>query len=520
MPARRLVGRARSAAFPYHLGRMFLVVLAILGLVLTLSGPIYRLVSEPALVWGAAVGATLLPALVAALVAGRVLRQLDRHPEQPSLGQAAFSRGLVLLQGLLLACHGGLLVCTNWMPLCERTPVIGTWPLVSGVLAILPFLLSVMLSWLALYSADRAVRQIALEVYLFRGKPVRPVWSLAHYLLYNLRHQVLFVLIPMLLILGAHDVAMRYERPLERLTGMPYASDLLVGLAAFVVALITPAILRHVWVTQRLPAGPLRDRLTYLAAKLRLRCREILVWRTGGMIVNAAVMGVVAPLRYVLITDGMLEQMDDTKIEAVFGHEAGHVKRHHILFFLMFAFISGCAATIFSLQTFRLARRDYALFQWLATAFGLLLAVKWGVVFGWISRRFERQADVYGVRTLALSGMPCALPCALHAAPGNPGGAPLTGALCATAAHVFADALHEVALLNGIRPEARSWRHSSIASRSQFVEELALHPPRARRFERRVNLIKAGIFVLALVSGVWAAHDLQVWATLARWFGR
>jgi STE24 endopeptidase len=497
---------------------MYLIVIAILGLVLTLSGPIYRLVSDPSRVWLTAAGATLLPALIAALVARRVLRQLDRYPEQPSLGQAAFSRGLVVLQGLLLLCHGGLLVGTDWMPLCERCPVIGTWPLVAGVLAILPFLVSVMLSWLALYSADRAVRQIALEVYLFRGKPVRPVWSLMHYLLYNLRHQVLFVLIPMLLILGAHDVVMQYDRPLERLTGMPYAADLLVGLAALLIALITPAILRHVWITQRLPAGPLRDRLTYLAAKLRLRCREILVWRTGGMIVNAAVMGVVAPLRYVLITDGMLEQMDDAKIEAVFGHEAGHVKRHHILFFLLFAFISGCAVSIFSLQTFRLARRDYALFQWLATGFGLLLAIKWGVLFGWISRRFERQADVYGVRTLALAGMPCGQPCALHTTPSNPG-APLTGALCSTAAHVFADALHEVALLNGIRPEARSWRHSSIASRSRFVEELALCPPRARRFERGVSIIKAGIFVVALLAGVWAAYDLQIWSALARWFG-
>ncbi len=497
---------------------MYLVVIAILGLVLTLSRPIYRLVSEPALVWSAAAGATLLPALVAALVGRRVLRQLDRHPEQPSLGQAAFSRGLVVLQGLLLLCHGGLLVGTDWMPLCERFPVIGTWPLVAGVLTILPFLVSVVLIWLALYGADRAVRQIALEVYLFRGKPVRPVWSLLHYLLYNLRHQVLFVLIPMLLILGAHDVVMRFDRPLERLTGMPYAADLLVGLAALGVALITPAILRYVWVTQRLPAGPLRDRLMYLAAKLRLRCREILVWRTGGMIVNAAVMGVVAPLRYVLITDGMLEQMNDAKIEAVFGHEAGHVKRHHILFFLLFAFVSGCAVTIFSVQTFKLARRDYALFQWVATGFGLLLAIKWGLVFGWVSRRFERQADVYGVRTLALAGMPCAQPCALHTVPGNPG-TPLTGALCSTAAHVFADALHEVALLNGIRPEARSWRHSSIASRSRFVQELALYPPRAQRFERGVGIIKAGIFVLALIAGIWAAYDLQVWTAVARWFG-
>jgi STE24 endopeptidase len=494
---------------------MYLVVIAILGLVLTLTEPVFRLVEAPGRVLAVAAAATLLPVLVAHLLARHVLHTLDSNPEQPSRGQAAFGRGLVFLHSLLTVCHGGLLMCTNWLSLCTQTPIIGSWPLAPSLLAVMPFLLSVVLVWLALYPADRAVRQIALEVYLFRGKPVRPVWPRAHYLLYNLRHQVLFVLIPMLLILGAHDVVLSYQRPIERITGLVYAPDLLVGLAALLVAVITPEILRYVWITQRLPEGPLRDRLTRLATKLRLRCREILVWRTGGMIVNAAVMGVVAPLRYVLITDGMLEQMDDAKIEAVFGHEAGHVKRHHILYFLLFAFISGCAVTIFSLQTQGLARRDEQLYQWLLTAFIALLAVKWGVLFGWVSRRFERQADLFGVRTLALSGLPCTQPCALHMARSDPP----ADALCATAAHVFADALHDVALLNGIRPEARSWRHSSIAGRSRFVEELALYPERARRFERTVWTVKVVIFFFAAVGGVWAAQDMRIWAALARWFG-
>lgn len=496
---------------------MYLVVIGILGLVLTLSRPIYRLVEDPRLVLVASAAATLLPALVGLWITRRVLRNLDDHPDQPSLAQGTLARGLVFLQALLMLCHGGVLVCTNWLPLCERVPVVGKWPLLPSLLAVTPFLLSVLLVWLALYSADRAVRQIALEVYLFRGKPVRPAWSLVHYLLYNLRHQVLFVLIPMLLILAAHDVVMRFERPITRATQLAYAPDLLVGLAALLVAVVTPGILRHVWITQRLPDGPLRDRLMRLAKKLRLRCREILVWRTGGMIVNAAVMGVVAPLRYVLITDGMLEQMDDTKIEAVFGHEAGHVKRRHILYFLLFAFISGCAVAIFSLRTHDLARRDYTLYQVTVTVFGLLLAVKWGLMFGWVSRRFERQADVFGVRTLALSGLPCAQKCALHAPAPNQNPVPSDDALCSTAAHVFADALHEVALLNGIRPEARSWRHSSISGRSRFVQELALHPARARRFDRTVCLTKAVILGAAAVSGAWAAYDLRIWATVAHW---
>ncbi len=498
---------------------MYPVVIAILALVLTLSGPLYPLVRAPGLIAAAVAIATGLPAAVGLAVSGHVLRLLDRHPQQPSRGQAAFARGTTVLQFLLGTLHSAVLLCTDWLPLCARTPVVGTWPMIPGTLAVLPFLLSIGLTWAGLYRADRAVRQIALELYLFRGKPVRPVWALGQYLLHNFRHQVLFVLVPMLLILAASDLVVRYQKPIERVTGLPYAPDALIGLAALLVVLITPEILRYVWVTQRLPDGPLRDRLNALANRLRLRCRDILIWRCGGLVVNAAVMGVAPPLRYVLITDGMLEQMDDTKVEAVFGHEAGHVKRHHILYFLLFAFITGCLLTVFALRTQGLARRNLQLYQALALLFGLLLAAKWGLLFGWISRRFERQADVFGVQSLTLSGLPCGLPCPVHAPGGNPEPTRPVGALCTTAAHVFGDALHEVALLNGIRPEARSWRHSSISSRSRFLQELARHPQRVRRFERQVSLVKGVILAAALLAGLWAGWELRIWGSLAAWVG-
>jgi len=51
-------------------------------------------------------------------------------------------------------------------------------------------------------------------------------------------------------------------------------------------------------------------------------------------------MGLFAPLRYVMLSDGLLESMEDEKIEAVFGHEVGHVKLRHMEFFLVFAIAS------------------------------------------------------------------------------------------------------------------------------------------------------------------------------------
>ncbi|MBU0616087.1 MAG: M48 family metalloprotease [Planctomycetes bacterium] len=493
---------------------MYLVVIGVLALILAFSGPPFRYVMEPGWVVAAVAGATVLPAGVAALVCRRTLRLLDRNPADPSIGQYWFGRGMTIVQGVLALLHGGALCTTNWLRLCKHTPLVGDWLVVPGLLATVPFLISILLVWIATYPADRAIREIALETYLFRGRPVRPVWPLPRYLMFNLRHQVLFILVPMLLILAARDVIVHCEPWLQAVSGHQVLPDVLLGIAAVAVAIIAPTILRRVWVTQALPEVPLRDRLVHLCSKLRMRCREILIWHSGGMIVNAAVMGVIAPFRYFLITDAMLEQMEDRRIEAVFGHEAGHVKRHHILFFLLFAFISGCLVTSLGYRSQGMDRTTY---QIVIAMMAAALALKWGILFGWISRCFERQADIYALRTLAASGMPCRIACRLHTSEEspNPGAKREEGdPLCQTAAHVFGETLNEVAVLNGIPTEARSWRHGSISSRSRTVIKLAQDPQATARFERRVYLVKVGIFVAALLSGLWAAWDLKLWTLL------
>ncbi len=491
---------------------MLLVVVGVLSIVLAFPRPVYDWVVQPSYVVAATAAVTLVPPLLAAFFGRRALRLLERHPEDPGPGQSSLARGHRLLLLVLAVAHGGLLLATNWPRLVADTPVIGRWPLLPALLTIAPFLFSIVLTWIALYPADCALRQIALEAYLFRGRPVRPVPRLPAYLVNSLRHEVLFILIPMLLIVAARDLIGMYDARLRALTGHEFLADILLGTAALIVAVIAPVILRFVWSTRRLPNGPLRDRLESVCRKLRLRYRELLVWHVGSFSVNAAVMGVIAPLRYILITESLLEQLDDAKVEAVFGHEAGHVKRHHILFFLLFGLISGCAIAVFSARTRQMNPHSVE-FQLLATALGLVLLVKWGVLFMWISRRFERQADMFGTRVLVLSGLPCQVPCTVHGTPGHPGPDPRPPrhALCATAALLFSNTLNEVAVLNGMPPEGRSWRHGSIAARSRTLLRLAQDPGASAAAERAVFWIKAAILLAALGGSLWAAWELELW---------
>lgn len=171
--------------------------------------------------------------------------------------------------------------------------------------------------------------------------------------------------------------------------------------AAFVAALVAtagilllaPAMIVRVWRTRPLPAGELRSRLEGSRRRMRLQYRDVLVWETGGVLVNAGVMGLLAPVRYVLLSDGLLDQLDPDAVEAIFAHEAGHVVHHHI--FHMSAFMVGLGLLCVLAA------------EWLAGGFltgpvqtlpALLAVAALGAwLFGMLSRRFERQADVLRV---------------------------------------------------------------------------------------------------------------------------
>jgi STE24 endopeptidase len=258
-----------------------------------------------------------------------------------------------------------------------------------------------------------------------------------------------------------------------------------------------------------LPPGPLRDRLEGAAKRLNCRCTDVLVWNTRQGVVNAMVVGVTPWLRYILLSDRLLEELTADEIEAVFGHEAGHVRHLHMALYL--AFLTG-SVVLLSKASSLLAPvmegqwpESYARIEeaWLALPSLAFLAAYIFGVFGFLSRRCERQADVFGCRAVS-----CTQPnCGGHdetteLAPGGRG-------LCSAGIMTFCGALDKVAVLNGIsrsRPGwLHSWQHSTIAKRIDFLHHLMENPALEARFQRRVFWVKTFMLaatVLALV-GVW-----------------
>jgi STE24 endopeptidase len=487
-------------------------------------------------VWGT-------PVLIAILAQclSLVTRIRMQRPGGMARALTFYHRGaLVLRLGALvgLATH---LLATAWPAMLVEAPVIGDVPGLSQLALLVPYLLSLTALWWMTYPIEQASRfgqavqfnggvRSTTKSDGLRGatrsertparsrlegpassarassaaRPLnltpflRPL-SRWRFCLFNLRHQVFVVAMPLSIIVIAYAATRDHAAWLVSLTRSKWAPDVLLGSVAVATFIFSPLILRRVWATSRLPDGPLRRKLLGLCQRIGLRVREILVWHSDGMMVNAAVMGLFPRVRYILLSDTLLESMTDEEIEAVFGHEAGHVRHHHIPYFLLFALISMLvAAGVIELlaRTCRGPGAAWLLSDDVIQMIGIAAIIPlWGIGFGWVSRRFERQADVFGAKCASPGGGNgvCRLPCPVHDGP-PPANAQ---ALCATGAQVFVQALQKVALLNGIPPAERSWRHSSIASRIRFLTVVGGDPMMARRFSHCVRGVKVALVLLS-----------------------
>ncbi len=448
----------------------------------------------------------------AILAAGKARRLLLKHSETPELAQHFQHRTMALLRGVTGAGFAAAVFLTRWPEFFAFGRTTPALQIVGDVIVLTPFVVNLLILWLAAYPLERSAHADGLLTALDRAPSAGQGLRLGPYLGFHLRHYVLVVAVPMLLILFTSNMTRGYASWLEEWTGWMWTPDAVLGLVAVGVFVTAPAMLRHIWRTTPLEPGPIRERLEEACRRVGLRCREILLWHSDGIMINAAVMGVVAPLRFVLLSDVLLGTMNVRQIEAVFGHEAGHVRHRHIQYFLVFAVVGWLAvAGVMEFVASVLGNPNSTTGLPLIAVEGVGIgatAIVWGVGFGWLSRRFERQADLFGAYCVTPPAAECTLPCSVH--PDDQTTLSGEERVCATGAAVFSSALDRVAVLNGIPLDERSWRHSSIGSRIRFLASLAADPGRAERFERMIRRVKTGLMFLAVVGSAFAAYYWMV----------
>jgi STE24 endopeptidase len=445
----------------------------------------------------------------------RVFAHLDGTANGHDAAADTHSTAQVVLLFLLAGFLALNMLFTPWPALVRVGWGLGHVPLVGDLLLLVPFFTALLIKWVVFYSvevrlhesapqgaheADDGSGALSPEPTVDHHSPVET--SLRSYLGDKFRHQVLLLAVPMSIIVFAKRIIYDYGPSLVDYLKLPPDAGIramilntALGTVSVSVLILAPLMLRYLWSTEPLPAGPLRDRFVATCRRIGLRYREILLWRTHGMAVNAAVMGVVAPLRYILVSDALLDSMDEEEIEAVFGHEAGHVRHWHLPYFGLFAIVSMyVAGGVMHILFFADRDIDRGILQ-LSSLLALL--AMWLFGFSWISRRFERQADLYGVRCITPDMKNCPPSCPVH------GDTDRTG-LCIGAANLFGRTLAKIADLNGIPRDASSWRHGSIEDRCKQIEAFSHDTPALKRFDQRLLQIKLGLIALTVIGSVIA----------------
>ena len=273
-----------------------------------------------------------------------------------------------------------------------------------------PTLAALAWGWWAYFPIERRMREASILRRADEGLPIYPVGTRPQYVLNQARHHMGLILAPLLAIMAWAEAVAGAARAGWISFGLANAATFAGSLAVFVLA---PLLIRRLWDTLPLPAGPLRERLSLMCLEHRVAVRDLLLWRTQGGMINAAVMGLVGPVRYILLTDALLEQVSPERVEAVMAHEIAHVRLKH-LFTLMLAAAAGVVGLSVAGEALQAAAAWWsdrpgtvpimAVSQFPAWAQGLLLAVAaglWTFGFGWVSRRVERQADTFAARHMA-----------------------------------------------------------------------------------------------------------------------
>jgi len=178
-------------------------------------------------------------------------------------------------------------------------------------------------------------------IWVFAHKPYRLLYktddSRHSYVWSNITFSIP-VLLPWLFLSGILDFinSLPFELP-KQLLATTEGQVIYFLIFLFAIAIIGPAIIQKFWRCKPLEKGDDRSRIEFLCKKADLKYANILYWPAfGSRMITAGVMGLIKNFRYILVTGPLLNFLEPDEIDAVIAHEIGHIKRKHLIFYLIF----------------------------------------------------------------------------------------------------------------------------------------------------------------------------------------
>lgn len=256
----------------------------------------------------------------------------------------------------------------------------------------------------------------------------------------------------------------------------------------FGVAIIGPAIIKQFWRCKPLENSYARSRIESLCSKAGLDYEDILYWPIfGGKMITAGVMGLVKRFRYILVTNALLSLLEPEELDMVIAHEIGHIKRKHLIFYLIF-FAGFLLISFTIIELIILSIYSSEFYYWIIAVSGVnqnivsslinafvfisLFLLYFRFIFGYFMRNFERQADIY-VYSLFDNSKP------------------------------LVSTLGKIAASSGHASDRPNWHHFSIKERIDYLKKCETDTLWIKRHHRKVrNSIAVYLAGMILIGGM------------------
>ena len=191
-------------------------------------------------------------------------------------------------------------------------PVVGTSMSLQAVILLAPAMIITMATWSAEHRYGVLLKYAKPGI----GPHFRSVWQ-------SFRGGVAWLVAPVVFLLGVSDL-------IAMLPISPSAAGVLtlVMIGSF-VPLGLPWLIRHLFKTDPLDIAT-ADWIDSILTSAGVHRTRTVRWNTGGQSFNAMVAGFVPPLRTLLLSDRLLDQLPKSQIGMVVLHEAAHLRRRHV----------------------------------------------------------------------------------------------------------------------------------------------------------------------------------------------
>ncbi len=405
---------------------------------------------------------TGFPVLITCFVTAYVARTFPAREEENLPTLYRLRRFMIVFECLSLAAYLCNLYLLNLPMLIDKHFAFFPMANLRQTLALLPLLVGLICIRLAFYRVNRLQQGHYREILSLQFK------------------FLLFPLLPMFV----------YLMIIDAVHWLPYSAKvfivehpyILIGLILPVIVsayILAPLLMRFLWKTERLAMDSgLKEKLDGLTKQSGIKYREILVWKTGSLLIaNAAVAGTFPWNRRIFLTDALLEYFTDEEIETVVAHELGHIRYRHIPTYMLFSLFYLLNYPFFYMLVeaplVAYLGESQSLLSVVSTLCSLTFLIIYFIfIFRYLSRRCEHQADLYAVR---LTEKP----------------------------EAFKGALTKLAVLNSVPRSIRRFfeifnTHPSIYRRIEFINQWIEQDSAVQRYKNYLVEVKVLIALLPI----------------------